>query len=489
MFAKASSKAKKNSGNFSRGTSKLPPRTIQCAFGYELEFSQWLVCEAPSEELFAQTPVPVDACALLNKGDVLVKHDLLELQAENFPNGKSGLEIVSKPFDDSLKGFEELQKSLLIVRQVCELLQKNREQIKLDKFERSDLGKVMRDRAFLYYAASNYWPITPQVTAGLKLSQFDSMFRDFGLGAEIESDRLADRRLFGRKVVGSNKYNGFNTRTYMMGKTARVLDRGLKEFWEMYPVPLPPASPELIGLLSLMHNYIYFASLSLPIYPKGFTFFLMRTDFSQLFKLLPSHEQDYFSESKGQNWLSLFEWLLSERNIYLYPPLEYMYDDPGYDILLFCGPEKGLNVPLFSSGVYTDREKYPQYPVDLMKNLSRKDWILAISQGTDLLTSSMYPDECVKPHLEALGGFGEKTDQLESGDPAPVFELRSLRTGHNLTELFPLLLSFFAYFYSKNRGMDYKLGEPVDKMLPLADAFQESGAQDQMDSRSEEKLS
>ncbi|MCG8474167.1 MAG: hypothetical protein MI784_01605 [Cytophagales bacterium] len=448
---------------------------IQCAFGFEIELPHRIVYEAPSEELFLESPIPVEDCSFLEEGDVLARHDLMELQVDELLDGKSDLEFVSKPFDDSKMGFGELQRCLIDLRKILVLIGKYTPQMRLNILEENHLAKVIRKNTFLHYTSSTYQGLAPQITAGLRLSGFSAIMRDFGFGAEDEAPALGARRLYGRNVVGLNAMGGFEGKTYLMGKAVYVVENALNEYWRSTASPPQPVpSNELAGLLSLMIVYLYFASSIVMTYPKAFARILMRTDFSKLYELLPSSEQEYFKKNDRKEWGKLFELMFSARYALADQPFKAGHPDRCFRKFVNPVRNYSLEVPMFTNGIYNNRRDYPMYSTEMLKCLTRKEWIMAIPGGVDLLTERTFPDEKARSHLESLGRFGNQTDRLESGEEAPVFELRKVNTSGNVDELFQDLLSFFTYIYALNRGIDYKLGEPIEPILPLIGVFKPS---------------
>ncbi|MCG8474166.1 MAG: hypothetical protein MI784_01600 [Cytophagales bacterium] len=438
----------------------------------------WHTCEAPDEESLGQTPIPVESSACFDKGEVLLKNRLIEMQADLLIDCGSDLEIVSKPFEDSPEGFLELQQSLLMVRKIFTLLENSSEQVRMREFEARDLGEVVRPRAFLHRVpVFKFREINAQVTVGLRLSRFADLFRDFGIGAEEETGRQYERRRPGRIMSGLRSAKMPFLKHLITGNSVFLVEEGLRKFWITRPCPpFPEPSKELVSLLCLMLVYLSFGSMRVSIYPKAFTRYLMRTDFSRLFESLPSHEKKLFRRENGKHWMRLFEILLSRKHLQTKPPYKQRHIDPLFRDFISPVDELPLQAPFFSKGVYHNRQLYFQHPVNLLDKLTRKDWIANIPLGVDLLTERCFPDRTAASHLESLGEFGVKADRLEDGELAPVFELRHIAwpSEYGLQGFIETMRLLFAYFYALNRGIDYKFGEPVPAVLTGMDALQET---------------
>ncbi|MCG8476854.1 MAG: hypothetical protein MI784_15420 [Cytophagales bacterium] len=477
MFEHVSYELKKANRSRSQGVSKLPPRLIQCAFGYELEFPNWHTMEAQTDEVFRQSPIPVGSSNYFERGTVLMRNRLMELQADDFLDNKSDLEIVSKPFDDSPQGFIELQQSLLMVRKIITMLKGCPGQLRLRELALKNLGGTAFPRTFVHYVPSRYHDVTAQVTAGLKLSRFSDMFLDFGIGGEMETERLHERRSYGRNVTGLDFSNKSDSIHLLTGSSVFLVEDGLDEFWQSEPSP-PFALPSMAlkSLLTIMLLYLFLGARRVSLYPKSFTRYLMRTDFSKLYRLLPDHEMQYFSEDGGKHWLRLFKILLDKKHIRKEPDFKRRHIDPL--CRLFENPVRKLplNGRFYSGGVYWNRAIYKGFPTNIMKALSRKDWIMGIPNGVDLLTRESFPDKIVAGCVGSMGDYGSKVDWLEGWELAPIFELRHVywEGKPDIKGLFDVLLSLFAYFYALNRGINYKLGEPLPSTLTRIEPLQET---------------
>lgn len=436
---------------------------IQCAFGFEIEFTNWEVAEASSEEMAASPSKDFTSLKKYPRHHPILLGKDWELQAENSGENVSVVEAVSKAFEDSPQGFEEMIFALQEIERACNIITEKAPLLSLQCLENAGIGRLMEPMAILKQVRVAGLAGKPQVTIGVSMDKVHEFLLDLGAGGQPETEAQIKKKDWGRRLTGWDILQGYRVNTFYLGQASRISSCALALFANEFPDghPLKEPSIELKGFTDLVVMYLIYGTKEIKEYPKAFTKLLARTDFASMAKLIPKHEKDALSADNSALWIELMK-LVGSQDSMKQSLLPTNHFEP-VSIRYFpqiMNPEIELEKPLFEKGVYNNRKKYANMPPDILAELTRKMWLQEMMQGKDLLTSEHFPNPEAKTHIEALGGFGGKLDMLATnGKEAPIFELRSLNMEYNFNSLRELLQQLFAYMIALHQNMDYNIGD------------------------------
>ncbi|MDX2282632.1 MAG: DUF4157 domain-containing protein [Bacteroidia bacterium] len=165
--------------------------------------------------------------------------------------------------------------------------------------------------------------------------------------------------------------------------------------------------------------------------------FLMRTDFGMLYNMLPDADRDPFVRDPG-SFVTL--------------------------VLDAAGMSGQDNDKVFKRGIRKSYDKKsPDYTVDISGqvpglNITRRQWLLQITMGNDLLSAKFASGE-LKKQLESLGGLGSKLDRVgdetskqgKDLDPTGVImEFRNMKKFIHYRDFVPILDRVFKYLAATN---------------------------------------
>jgi hypothetical protein len=216
----------------------------------------------------------------------------------------------------------------------------------------------------------------PQATGGVSFDRLYDFFKDLKGGKEAPSEIL-------RKGRGAIK--GGDAPARMIESLDKI--PGLMEM-----------SPRLKGLLSMIVRYVHMGANSTPLaYAKVATLFLARTDFAQMFSLLPEGEKEWLKKDPNQ----LFR-LVQLANPGLKPTRKFFVG----------GIRRGKGV--------------------FKPSLTVGQWITRIAAGEDQLSGGYWKGQDTEQgrtyqrELESMGSLGTKTDKVGEQGLAPgiVIEFR-----------------------------------------------------------------
>jgi hypothetical protein len=355
-----------------------PKRSVQRALGVELEDSNWTVTAAPGVKI--------------GKGVPVVDRPQFELQAEFGGEGRTNLEMVTKPPGVDEAAFPQMLQDMAAL--IAEL---NARQAG-GAFQASDLGGGRA--GFTIHPATERFSPFLQVTVGVPLAAvpafFDALKGNGSPAAQIMSPG-ADAR----------------------GNTAAQLqqDLDLEE----------PPSEKLIGLITLLGHYML-EGRSKSTFPKGSIGALAKTDFAEIFMMLPSREREAI-RTHLDRWVEAIAKLGTAADRFISPARA---KDPGYDpakmpVLADAYEDKQTSMGAMS--ITTSREEW------LKTMVSTEDDEGVEHKGRDVLSIK---GKLAAPDTPQMAGMGDKEKQaLKLGkdvermwlDEPGISELRGIEEG------------------------------------------------------------
>jgi hypothetical protein len=248
----------------------------------------------------------------------------------------------------------------------------------------------------------------PQMTAGIRLEQVANVMKKMSSGAlEGEDQSETEQRSIGVQYLSGKQMRDAKLLSQSPSEVGGVVSHYHHMYINTSNTLTSQPSPQLIGLVSLLRTYLVSAAGTLA-YAKTLAPLMARTNFGEIFRHLDAKEIDFFRK----------------------------YPDIWVDMVMSaCGMSGAEDEPLFSGTSALDREDFEK----LAAGLSRRDWLIAMTQGRDLLTDKNFPDKQVGHLLFGLGGLREKTDVVgkkRSGNKstltnAPIFEFRRMQGRKN----------------------------------------------------------
>lgn len=424
-----------------RAVTKLlnPPQTIQRSLGFEFEVQNLRSFQTKGAFTKVATAIAQPAKRKdVPKGAALLKGPNFEMQADELAGGGSDIEFVTSPFDEY--DVVQANQTMAAIVAICQHLHNNMTGGQF--FTRTDsmgaLGSVKKGDSFIEFR--NYITGKPQTTIGLRLDQVFALMEDIGLAQGGEAAVDTARRRPGREKLMSQPIAGAMNApgpaiTRVGAATTEVVTalaayralpgKGHLAAW----VP----SDEIKGFLALIFTYMRAASTPLPQYAKAIAPIMARTDFAQMFRMLPLPEQQELQGNAGANIVDI------------------LHEFPSLNAL-------NMTQPLFAA-VYTgDPTKNQQ----MLAALTRENWLIGITQGTDQLTKQNFPSasKSVRAEMESMGALGTKTEGVGlANTAAPIFELRGMAGSVPYAHWPALVQLVMQYVRRKNMNDQRALGE------------------------------
>ncbi|BDD02921.1 hypothetical protein [Aureibacter tunicatorum] len=419
-------------------TAKMP---IQRHVGFEFEIS-WRTYKAKSGKMdeAMQNPGPENS-DFLKKKDQIFQSDTFEVQADETTDNQSDFEVITIPFSEDASGLEELRTTghkLVDFFQQMELVSKASPTkcITLEPMNR--FGVVTMDDAFV---KPNFpFVITPQMTAGFRLSEIPDFLQDI-FPTEASPYGANFRTRFGQKAVTRSHLKDFFYEKHYRsnvanGEIPNKVEAGRKKFLANHP-DLPPwsMSPNLRGLLCLIVHYLDSCSKLYLTYPKSAMNLLARTDFAEMFKVLPLKERIYFGPKHPERWLRLVK---------------------------CCHPYMSWKDPVFKHGVYKDAKD--EKDKHILDEVTIQKWLQNIPRGVDMLSKHHFPNFEHAHHLESMGEYRDKTDPGGGTNTtrAPIIEIRGMETIDKPEVLPRWMENAWKMIYALNNRLNLKYGEPFE---------------------------
>jgi hypothetical protein len=413
--------------------------------GLEFEYPNWQTADTKASQFAAATTPPIMPATMTNvwrpipKGKPLVRGAGFELQGEDHSAGRSALEVVTDPFDESTTGRGQLRTAMLGIHATLTDVGANfNNWYNAGHLPRStDLqGNAVRPNSFIYPAGGGQFVAKTQATVGLRLDKVANLLEDmFPTGARAGATGVAgeaapttaDRRQGRQELTGwdSSGAPGPGQILLIQGAAPDQARQAIQAY-RAVNLGAPAATDNLTGLLSLIVAYLRMADQNrVTSYAKTVAPVMARTDFSALFGMLSPAEQTWYKANGGQRFFDLVQaapWLTT----------------------------MNLADEVFAHGVQN-----PTHGVGQAQGLSRGKWLKGIPKGTDYLTGKKFPDKAQRKDIEGLGAYGKKTDAIDLGAgqtvKAAILELRSMPQVP-LNNLQAVADRLFLYSYLVNRG-------------------------------------
>ncbi|BDD07076.1 hypothetical protein [Aureibacter tunicatorum] len=463
----------KASRNIRKGKLREPLNTdfssnhvVQRAVGFEVEFCNWYVAEALSQEAYDKYDFFYKNSRRLGKGRKILKNNRFMLEGEDVDDSYSCMEIVSEPFSEDEEGFAEMMTFFQELKLFVEVLRQqyaddkvhDRPRSHLACLEKAGLGQLLMPMAVtMQYSFSDNITIRPQSTMGVRMSKLFHFLRDIGVGYDDESRDEQARKHAGRVFTGQSNAKAYSYSTKTIGKASMVSQLALSRYLKDTD-GLEDLSDDFRGFFNLVVYYLIAGSRAIQQYPKAFTKVMARTDFAKMFQLLPEEEFTWFTKEGCQEWKNLIAILTDEEVFGVerkdWKDFEEVTGIEGFDSRI---RHFSLENPFFSKGTYANRLMYDT-PTYVMSQLTSGEWLKSIPEGRDLLTKKHYPNKGRAWRLFSLGSMHEHTDHDREGD-LPIFEMRGFGSSADVVELADNLKKWYVYIHELNQGHDYKFGE------------------------------
>ncbi|BDD11493.1 hypothetical protein FUAX_39250 (plasmid) [Fulvitalea axinellae] len=432
------------------GPNAVSKAPIQRLVGFELELS-WPTRRPKMgmEDEALADPGGEEYTIPLKKKDLLFTGDDFEVQADETSDGKSDFEVVTEPFAEDATGLERLRtasRKIVDFFHEIETLSKENPNPFMGFSPLAKHGMTLMHEAI--FKPRFPFNITPQMTAGIRLSELPDFYRDAFPTSKDPFTRYG-RRAFGRRALSKSHLHEFpyehhHRSNVFNGDIPDKVEEGRKKFMAKHPdLPSWSMSPNMRGLLCMIVHYLKAASKPHLSYPKSAFNFLARTDFAEMFKVLPLKERVYFGPKHIIRWLRLIQ---------------------------SCYPYLSWKAPLFTHGVYSDGPKESQHILD---GLTVQAWLENIPKGVDLLTRWNFPTHEHAHHLESMGEYASRTDEGGGTNTtrAPIFEVRGMDILTSPDNLPRWMENGWKMIYALNKRLDLKYGEPFEIDEAKLDVF------------------
>ncbi|BDD05561.1 hypothetical protein [Aureibacter tunicatorum] len=342
--------------------------------------------------------------------EVLLKGDKYQLTAD-LPTDQSVPEFVTDPEPETPEGLKSTMDTFKRIENVVNILEREyrADGDKLPTVEclRQE-GQVVREDA-IFDTKGEVPDFHAQANVGLKISKIPDLLNRSG---ELPPSNSMNERLTRIKSVNTPPARlEMESMKNAHDKARLALDKFFGKHGDEMIFDQP--SPELIGLVTLMVNYIECPMINFHTYTKGMFPVMARTDFASIYELLPDEEQQFFQQDDGLYFMRIFE----------------LVDfDPSFRCPHF------MQEQFFTKGV---RRENLHAPIQDLDHLSRELWIRNIPLGVDALTTKNYPGpDFQKEDLNTMGSWEGMFDKIgPQKQSVPIFELRRLQYTNNTEEL------------------------------------------------------
>ena len=342
---------------------------IQRAVGFEFE-TGWKVWEETGKNTSKFKP--------LSKKDVVGQYNGFKIEADEAGDGDAELEFIVHPpleaVDMEMERLSFVMNYITIYGQDLLKAGKHKEIFRL-----MEVTGRRQDEKFLIKKGDDELKAGAQVTAGVSMDRLSE------IGTARQGATLPEE--FGRTV---NTINSIRSTI----EEAKVD--------ELLPGPM---SPQLKGLLSVTTAYMWGGEQRGLEYPKQIAdvFLLARTDFAQLFRMLPDAEREFYKKNP-RKFVTLALRVSGHEDAGDKPVIEHG-----------IRPKPAAS----SSAAASSAPVAPSVPV----GPTRDKWLFFITQGYDLLSAEFDKD------FESMGEFGAKTEAVgPQSKQAGIFELRGAQT-------------------------------------------------------------
>ncbi|BDD06411.1 hypothetical protein [Aureibacter tunicatorum] len=375
------------------------------------------------------------------KGDTIFEDEGYSLQVDVPETGNAYLEFVTDPFEETQDGFLQMMG-------VMEKLYEFGKALNQKVWERNELDLIgikgikpssgvmapWFENATVFTRQKHVMGYF-QMTAGIRQDKLWQLLEDLSAPLKEETQEMKIRRQAGRTMIMSVSDKPYDTAGSRSRTIRYILNAIEKVSLEEYPM-----SESLMGLLSSVVTYLYYSAYEIGKYAKSFTPLLWRTDFAKMFELLPEMEQEDLKAEDGKKWVEVVYSVCSKLH------------------------REDFSKPFFKEGIFVNSK--PAIHRNILKDLSRIQWLKGIARGQDLLTERNFPNKLRAYELESLGSMGDRVDMVGHGQEhqAPIVEFRTILTPRHFSYWKSFAHSAFEMVYALNHDMEQKYGEntPLD---------------------------
>ncbi|WP_338394948.1 hypothetical protein [Fulvitalea axinellae] len=397
---------------------------IQRAIGFELEVKNWRTWKCRDPQYLPEAGERKNISYRRPHGvqEKLLKGEGYSLTSDR-PSAESVPEFITDPFPETDSGLAKLDSTFRKITELVTLMhaEARSHPDSLNPITSyKDKGTVLKPETF--FDALPEPDFHPQATVGVHLSKMSDLMRISGNPSpSVQESRFT-------RIKDVNEPPAFKEKESMstaFGRAERALEKFSKTF---KPFDGWKPSIELKNLCAYMIHYLECPMINFLSYPKSYFPVMARTDFAQIFNLLPIDEMAFFREDDGTTFLRIFEIV--------------EYDLPE-------GPKLDMRDQFFAKGI---RQGQPTASCHAIDGLDRATWIRNIPLEKDFLTQDYYPGKREQARqLDTMGGW-YGFDRL--GDwriPVPVFELRRIQFTRDAQELPAIARDVFTAIVELNR--------------------------------------
>ncbi|MCG8476642.1 MAG: hypothetical protein MI784_14340 [Cytophagales bacterium] len=415
---------------------------VQCAVGMEVEVPDYLLYRNHLQlrEHFKDEKVNHPYSFSMPKfkdREILMKGDGFTLQSDSshHTHQMPYLEIVTEPFPETKEGFLRLRKVFDDIASLMRLIDE-----KKDSFQNyipfslfRSLGEIPTHFQVAFISANRPAQGIFQATVGIRNDRLFNFFDEVTSARRSDFVEAAARKyvkaswIFADQQGWACGHVGFLKKQF---EVVEEVERMTGRAW----------SDSLKGLMAQIVFYLVVADFPIMAYPKSFAVFLARTDLASQFDLLPQTEREMLLADDAKKWK---EWvnMLAGR----------------------CGI-LSLDLPFFAQGVYRGVPHVAWH--NIMKSLTRRDWLENIPKGKDLLTEKHFPNRFRAYKLDSLGAFGSKTDPVgkDGAHKGVILELRTTNKRYRYEEWKVVAETYFQLVYAHNHDLPYELGDELQEL-------------------------
>ncbi|BDD11846.1 hypothetical protein FUAX_42780 (plasmid) [Fulvitalea axinellae] len=414
---------------------------IQRAVGFEIEVDYNPIRNHAHEIERYEERIPCARSRFepFHEREVLLKGKNFEMQTDVGATNKIAyVEFVTAPFEESPKGFHELQECFATLTALMRTLNQNARRVRPEGLPITKLapfGTIVpgyEQTLFKFYRhwSNNIFNGNFHFTAGIRLDRIRRAFSDIAAPATDEDEETRLQKAGGRRHIMRIQDSRYGDQDEMYGEYTRSLLDQIEAMGQAIDL-----SPELEGLLLLIGFYIKFGAREIPKYLRSFSPMLSRTDFGSMFQSLDPELVESLSQNDAMEWHKIASILTS-----------YLETNT-----------KGLDSPLFPEGLYHEIKKFESRRF-LMNDISIGKWMHGMAHGVDLLTLRDNPRaEELRLQLDTMGAMGSQMDTVgpQMQHKAPIIEFRNMGEPYGVSLWQSVAEHVFRWVYALNKDIDH----------------------------------